>query len=267
MVFAGLSGIEAEDSILSFCAKFGGSPEVTEEGTIVYRFDDLMLRADSARFSQLYPPVKRLKTFSTNSKKMNGWFIAINAVNLVFGSYFLHLSSAAGLLVTELQYQSASYLYAFTHYFLQMVTADPVGIIRVVLGLVPLLFSVFFWLIPLARNILEKKENNDIKLSNYRRLGFNKIWSFPFNVDMNILVPSAGECRPKDLTSAGDRVIKDMGAVSTPEVKIADDGKTLFSFNELDNEKRALKKYREAIEPSRSQLGETVFDTELRIEK
>ena len=262
MVFTGLNSINAEDSIIAFCAKFGGSPEVTEEGTIVYRFNDLMLRADSAGFSQLYPPVKRLKIFSVNSKKMNGWFIAINAVNMIFGSYFLYNSFAAGLLVTEIQYQSASYLYAFTQYFLQMVTADPVGIIRVALGLVPLVFSIFFWLIPLVRNILEKKENNNIKLSNYRRLGFNKIWSYPLNVDMSVLVPSAGECRPKDLNAAGDRVIKDIGAVSVPEVKTGEDGKTTFSFYELENEKRALKKYRETINPSRSQLGETVFDTE-----
>jgi len=283
MAFTGLNSADAEISILAFCSKFGGSPEVTGEGTIVYRFDDLMLRSDSekirehenqiktfyvnsknmnGRLMEFTPPVKQLKIFSSNSKKMNIWFIVINAVNLIFGSYFLYNSFAAGLLITEVQYQTASYLYAFTHYLLQMFSADPVGIIRTALGLVPLVFSIFFWLIPLVRNILEKKENNDIKFSNFKRLGFSKIWSFPLSIDANSFAFSNTECIPKDLDEASDRVIKEIGAISIPEVKIAGNGDTLYLFNDLDNEKRALKKYRETIDPARSQLGETVFDTE-----
>ncbi len=73
MAFTGMNSLEAETDILSFCSKFEGSPEVTEEGTIVYRFDKLLLRADSAKFSELIPPVKRLKIFSDNAKTMNGW--------------------------------------------------------------------------------------------------------------------------------------------------------------------------------------------------
>ncbi|MCL2242909.1 MAG: hypothetical protein FWC03_00390 [Treponema sp.] len=266
MAFTGLSGIEAEESILTFCSRFAGSPEVTAEGTIVYRFEDLLLRADSARFPELSPPLKRLKTFSVNSRKMNGWFIVINAVNLIFGSYFLYNSFATGLLVTEIQYQTSSYLYAFTHLLLNTFTSDPVGIIRTALGIIPLVFSVFFWLIPAVRGILEKKENENTKLSNFKRFGFSKIWSSPFNVDAGGIAPLLDLCRPGDLDAAADRVIKDIGAISSPEVITGENGKTLYSFNKLDSEKRALNNYRQTIDLSRSQLGETVFDTEKRIE-
>jgi len=262
MAFTGESSVDAEQTLLAFCSKYAGSPEVTEEGTIVYRFDDLLLRADNVNMGEFSLPIKRLKRFSDNTKKMNGWFIAINAVNLLFGSYFLYQSFSAGRLLTEIQYQAASFLYSYTHYFLQMVTADPVGIIRTVLGITPFLFSLFFWLIPAVRYFLEKKENNEIKLANFKRFGFGKIWKSPSKIDVEKFLDAPNsECMPKNIKEARDRVIKDIGAISVPEVEQNEEGKIIYSFNELENEKRALEKYREGIDPARSRLGDTVFDS------
>jgi len=261
MALSGKNSLEAEEAILSFCSRYGGSPEVTEEGTIVYRFDDILLRANSKNFSELSPPIKQLKTFSVNPKKLNGWFVAINAVNLIFGSYFLYHSFASGLLTTELQYQTASYLYSFTHMLLNTISADPLGILRVVLGFVPLIFSLLFWLVPAVRRLLENNENEKIKLNNFKRLGFSRIWANPVNVELGSLTQSAEECRPKDMAEAGDRVIKDMGAISNPEIENDEAGKPVYSFKELVNEKQALRQYRAGIDPARTQLGETVFDS------
>jgi len=262
MAFTGENSVDAERTMLAFCSMYAGSPEATEEGTIVYRFDELLLRADKAGFCELSPPVKRLKTFSANSKSMNGWFIAINAVNLIFGSYFLYQSFSAGRLITEMQYQSASYLYSFTHYFLESVTVDPAGIIRAVLGFTPLLFSLFFWLIPAVRRFLEKKENEAIKLSNFKRFGFGKIWTSPEKIDAQGFsgAPTA-ECRPRNIKEAVDRVIKDIGAYSVPEIEQTEEGRTMYTFSELENEKRALVKYRASLDPAPALLGKTVFDS------
>ena len=262
MAFTGESGTDAEQNLLSFCSKYAGSPEVTEEGTIVYRFDELLLRADKFKLGELSPPVKRLKVFSFNSKTMNGWFTAINAVNLFFGSYFLYQSFSAGQLLTEIQYKTASFLYSNTYYFLQMVSSDPEGIIRNVLGLTPFLFSLFFWLIPAVRHFFEKNENEEIKLANFKRFSFGKIWSSPSNIDAEkfFRVPD-GECLPKDINEASDRVIKDMGAIFVPEIEQDEEGKMIYSFKELENEKRALEKYREGVDPARSLIGKTVFDS------
>jgi hypothetical protein len=262
MAFTGESSIEAEQTLLAFCSRYAGSPEVTEEGTIVYRFDELLLRADKVNTDELIPPVKRLKTFSGNSKGKNGWFIAINAVNLLFGSYFLYQSFSAGQLLTEIQYQAASTLYSYTHYFLQMITSDPVGIIRTVLGFTPFLFSFLFWLIPAFRYFLEKKENEEIKLSNFKRFSFGKIWTSPSKIDAEKFLSVLNtECKPENISKARDRVIKDIGAISVPEIEQNEEGRMIYSFNELENEKRALEKYRAGIDPEQSQLGKTVFDS------
>jgi len=261
MAFTGENSVDAEKSILTFCSKYGGSPEVTEDGTVVYRFDELLLRADSDSFTELSPPVKRLKTFSVNTKSMNSWFVVINTVNLIFGSYFLFQSFAAGRLVTEIQYQSASYLYAFTHLLMEAITAEPHNFIRIALGLTPILFSFFFWLIPLVRYFLEKKENGETKLENFKRIAFGKIWSSPVNVEIGNLVTPVPECRPENPAAAGDRAVKELGAISAVEVEQGEDGKTLCSFRELENEKRAIKRYRAALDTERPKLGDTVFDS------
>ncbi|MCL2186116.1 MAG: hypothetical protein FWB86_09740 [Treponema sp.] len=263
MSFTGENSLEAEESILSFCSKYGGSPEVTEEGTILYRFDALLKSNNEILYtvSENSVPIQRLKTFSTNSKKMNVWFIIINAVNLIFGSYFLYQSLSAGQLITELQYQSASYFYAIVHAVMDIFISNPHILIGLVLGLVPFLFSVLFWIIPLIRYFLEKKQNQNIKINNFKRFSFNKIWSKPLNIQIESLTPVSDECIPDNLTDAQERVIKDIGAYSSPEILINDEGKTVYSFDKLKKEKEALEKYRININLEQYKIGNIVFDS------
>lgn len=261
MAFSGENSIEAEKSILKFCSNYGGSPEVTEEGTIVYRFDELLLKADRKTLKELLPPIKRTKIFSENKKSMNTWFVVINTVNLIFGSYYFYNSLTTGFLSSEIQFQSASYLYAFTHILLEMFTQNPVIFISIVLGLIPLAFSFLFWLIPVFRYFNEKKENEEIKLTNFKRIAFNKIWSSPKNINPEILVNSVPEAMPKNTASACNRVIKDLNVISKAEIEQNENEKTIYSFNDLENEKEAIEKYRKSIDQKNSELGDVVFDS------
>jgi hypothetical protein len=260
MAFTGKNSQEAETDIIAFCSKFEGSPEATEEGLIVYRFDKLLLSSDSEKFSELIPPVERLKRFSDNKRSTNKWFTVINAVNLIFGSYFLYHSFNTGLLLNKEHYLSASKLYSYTHLIFAQIVNEPHIVISYALGIIPLLFSLLFWIIPTVRFFIEKKENNEIKLKNFKRFSFSKIFYSPKNIDTSKLNPIMKECSPDDLTSAADRVIKDMGAISNPQVEIKE-GKTIYTFNELEREKKALEKYRKSIDISRQKLGDAVFDT------
>ena len=261
MVFSGEDSLEAEKSILALCSKYSGSPEATEDGTIVYRFDEIFLRSDSVNNNEQLVGLQQLKKFSSNSKTMNVAFILINAVNMIFGSYFLYQAFAAGQLITQLDYASASKMYAYTHLFLDYVMPIPQDFIGIVLGFIPLVFSIFFWVIPLIRFNLEKKDNEKIKLKNFKRFSFNNIWVTLKKIRLENLRPPSRECCPKDLYAAADRVIKDIGAISTPQVEIDENGKTIYSFNELEREKIALNKYRSSVDLSKLQIGNTVFDS------
>jgi hypothetical protein len=262
MALTGLGPRRAEEEILARCAEFGGSPELTEEGVLVYRFDELLLRSDREdRSFSGAALVKRLREFSSNKKTMNVWFGLINTVNLVFGAYFSYHALTTGPGLTEAQARTSSYLYALTHLISAEFIRDPLPLIGVGLGLVPLVFSVLFWLVPGLRYLSEKKENEGIKLDNLKKIGFGRIWSNPLAVREKEIDSPAQECRPRNMAAARDRIIKDMGAYSMPEVEM-DEAGAVYAFKDLQREKDALARYRASVNPQASALGKTVFDSD-----
>jgi hypothetical protein len=264
MTFTGLPPQTAETAITACCVEFGGMPEATEDGTVVYRFDELLLQGDKRnRFFGSSSPLKRLKTFSANAQKMNIWFSVINGVNLVFGSYFLFNALTAGEITTQAQFKAVSYLYGITYYlFSSFVTPQPLPFITLGLGAVPLIFSFLFWLIPALRYHLMKKDNEAVKMENLRKIGYGRIWSSPQEVKAEDIKGEFQECRPKRLSQAQDRVIKEMGTYAVPDVSLDERGVTVYSFKDLEREKEALEKYRSRINPQASALGKTVFDSD-----
>jgi hypothetical protein len=210
-------------------------------------------------FSALSPPIAMLKNFSSNPKTMNVWFGIINTVNLIFGSYFLNNAINHVILTDE---HKARSLYEFAYALFSFVSHNPAPVIGIGLGLVPLAFSILFWLIPILRLRFTNQGNEIIKLENLRRLGFGRIWSKPLDVANNDIDSQLKECRPKNFKGAQERVIKEMCGYSLPDVSINESGQTLYSFTELEREQEALKKCRSAVNVEKSKLGGLVFDTE-----
>jgi hypothetical protein len=123
------------------------------------------------------------------------------------------------------------------------------------------LFSALFWLIPLLRSRLLKKENNAIRLDNFRGLGYGRIWACPEGFRSSSLEPREEECRPRNLEAARDRVVKEMASYSVPEVSIDEKQNEVYDFPELRREKNALEKYRLSMDPAKAAPGKTIFDT------
>ncbi|AEF81185.1 hypothetical protein [Leadbettera azotonutricia] len=276
MAISGIPSDRAESEITALCAEFGGSPEATEDGTVVYRFDEILLRTEgkgrnNAGSSGIPSLPKNLRDFSSNKGKMNFWFSLINGVNLLFGSYFLYQSVHSGTIIarqigenvhllSQQTGEAAPLIYGMTYYFVSAVAANPLPIIAVGLGLIPLAFSILFWLIPALRKWKLKKENEKIKFENFRKFSFSRIWSFPKAVKPQDLNPGQREASPNNLKQAQDKALKEMGAYAIPEVTIAQDGE-VYSFPDLEREKIALEKYRAGVNPEASDLGKIVFDS------
>ncbi|MDR2104063.1 MAG: hypothetical protein LBP42_08185, partial [Treponema sp.] len=263
MALFGIPPPQAEEELCSLCAEFGGTPEATEEGTVVYRFDELLLRSDRpvSDNSGAVPIFRNLKKFSANTPKMNGWFAFINGVNLLFGSYFLFNAFNTGIIQNQAQFDAASYLYKITYLLLHSLIASPLPFITLGLGLIPLIFSVFFWGIPVLRYFLMQRENEKIKLENLRKSAFSRIWSSPQAIKEGDIKTEQKACRPKNPAAARDRVIKEMGSYAIPEVALDGEGNTVYTFPDLIREQEALKKYRASINPADTALGKTIFDS------
>jgi hypothetical protein len=270
--FAALTGLtpgEAEERITGFCAAFGGSPEATDDGTVVYRFDDLLRRSDSRNrsFPDLSGPIKRLRAFSSIPKKANAWFALIIGANLVFGGYFLYNALNIGANLTQTlsaqgQPAIALNLYNITYIMASQFIENPLPVITTGLGWVPIIFSAVFWLIPALRFFGNKQDNETIKLENFRKLGYGHIWRGPAKVNPRDFQAEAVECKPTNLAAAQGKIIKEIGAYAVPEVVVDETGATVYNFAELDREKRALAKYRDSLDGKAAELGGVVFDTE-----
>ncbi|MDR3355831.1 MAG: hypothetical protein LBO04_01425 [Spirochaetaceae bacterium] len=262
MALTGTKGVEADCMINAWCAEYGGMPEATEDGTVVYRFDALLLRAESGgrEAGGLAAPLKTPRRFSQNTKKMNGWFCVINSVNLFFGAYFFVNAVKSGHLLTEKHFDAVSYLYGFTYAAFRGFMADPLPFIMIGLGIVPIVFFTLFGLIPLLRYALLKKENERIKLQNLRKRGFALIWNNPGAVKAGDIRPEVPECRPKNIDAAREAVIKDMALYSLPDLAVNESGETVYSFSELKRERDALIKYRSGISADNAELGKIIFN-------
>jgi len=261
MAITGLKPDEAETEITSFCVEFNGSPEATEDGTVVYRFDEILLRSNPTNPRQEKkdgPPMllKTLGAFSSNPEKMNWWFSLINGVNFLFGAYFLYNAATIGHGILG----KGAGIYWFVYTFIYSFT-NPLPIIFGFLGIVPLAFSILFWLIPLFRRSALKKKNEKIRFENFRRFSFSKIWTSPLAIKKTDLKPVYREAGPRNLKEAQDKIIKEMGSYVMPEVTLDEAKNEVYSFADLDREKRALEKYRASINPEDSLLGKTVFDS------
>jgi hypothetical protein len=264
MALTGLKPEQAESEITAYCVRFGGLPEATGEGTVVYRFDPLMLKTD-VQTGRPGSTLKELWNFSSNSPGMNRAFVLINGINLAFGSYFLYFTLNLKRLVLS-GWEPGFWLFAkaYSFFYRLLGASSPWDIqvpFAVVLGLVPLAFSIFFWLIPALRRGIMERNNTNIKLENFRKTAYSRIWDEPQNVKAEDFNPAVEKCCPRNLPAARDRIIKEIGAYAVPEVSIDGRGDTVYAFTGLKQEREALDSYRSALDSASPGLGKTVFDS------
>ncbi|GMO27378.1 MAG: hypothetical protein Ta2F_02950 [Termitinemataceae bacterium] len=259
MTLTGSNAKTAEGKITEFCVQYGGMPEATEDGTVVYCFDDLLKSADKKdrSFGMVSAPLKQLRKFSANKGNMNTAFCFINGINLLFGSYFLYFS-----LASNIANAAGVFLYKVAYILMNQLAgiADPSSILLIGLGIVPLAFSFLFWIIPALRYAFVLEDNETIKTDNLRKAAFTHIIDHPLAVKSSDLKVDAVQCTPAALASAQDKIIKEIGSVYVPEVSIDQNGEAVYSFNELEREKQALNKYRGTVKTSSTDLGNVIFE-------
>ena len=263
MILTGKRPQEAEDAITAFCAAYGGSPEATEDGTVVYRFDALLLNAEKEAPRPLYQgPLRKIGVFSSNEKKFNFWFSALNGVNLLFGGYFLWNAHSVGVISSLETALKESYLYAFVYHIIdRFLHIPPQPFIFGALGAVPFAFSLFFWLIPWLRSRQLRRENERAKEANLRQFAFDRVWQNPRQVRAEEFAPADPASRPAALGEAQNALITELSSYSRVEAAAGEDGALRFAFDELSREKEALARYRKTAGVAAGGLGGVVFET------
>jgi hypothetical protein len=261
----GMTGREIDDAnalMNRLLLEYEGEPGVTENGTLIYTFPELMRTSRSAKevgTIQLQAgPTRRPAAFSANKNRTNGWIIFFNTFNLLFGTYFLTVSLTQGPAALA----SKTGLFAFTGSLLQSAGISPLGVLTIGLGLVPVLFSVVFFLVPFFRRIRLSRQNEAIRREALRKEILGQIISSPAHLDVSTIRPLGSDLDPRDFPAASRRILDRIAAQLKAEPVVMEGSSQLaYSFPELKRELTDLAEYRSTVDVSRYEVGKTVFDS------
>lgn len=257
MALTGRDRAGANELVTRFLLEYEGEPLVSDEGTLYYFFPELLKLSRETESIRLGD--RPLIPFSHNQGGTNRWIVFFNAFNAVFGAYFLYFglwgdpSSPAGL------------VYYFTIYLLQELGfGRPEGLVTLVLGLIPALYSLLFFAIPTWRRLGEHRKNRRIKESNFRRRLIDKVISRPEEVDLEEIQPeSRAELSVpiSQLKTVKEKMFLDLVLERHVEVVSSPGGSMLYVVPDLKREKKDMEKIRSSLDMGKYRLGAKVFDT------
>jgi hypothetical protein len=245
--------------------EFEGEPGVTENGTVIYTFPELMRTSDAAQKASeaaplANPTARRIIPFSANKKRTNGWIAFFNAFNLGFGLYFLGIGVTQGAAAIS---RTGPWLFSFTGQLLMRAGIhNPAPLLAFVLGIVPVAFSVLFFLVPLFRRLRLNRQNAKIREEALRRRILAQVLSSPSRVDPRDIKPSRTALDPRNLPAASRRIIERLAAAMHAEpIPQEHEGAFAWRFAELERELADLESHRKGVDLKRYELGSTVFDS------
>lgn len=263
MAITGLDPVDAELAINRYVLEFGGSPEVTEGGSVYFAFPNLLARVGSTpEYQGSTVALKRTAKFSSNAPKADAIFRLVNVFNLAFGGYFLYNAAAVGNIFYvqttkglalrggfQLVYSAAGYLLDL------LGSTNPAIGIFWGLGVVPLAFSAFFFGIPILRSLKLKLDNEKVKFENLRRVVYRSALTNPLPFRPGTVIAPVEEAKPAD-PEAPQKIASRFAAWARAE-PVADG----YEFTSLKKENDDIAALRNSIDTQAYSPGKTIFDS------
>ncbi len=266
MALTGRESDEANTVMNRILLEYEGEPGVTDNGTVVYAFPELMRTSQGEQKSLgqvplLNPSSKRLYPFSANKRRTNGWILFFNAFNLAFGAYFLvnGLTRGADLIWGK----TGPFLYSFTGNLLQHAgIGSPALLMAIILGAIPVAFSIVFFIVPWLRKINLDRRNVQIREEILRRRILTQVLSSPARVDPSELRPVGNGLDPRNLPAVSKRIVDRLAASMGAEPLVKDkEGTFAYRFSEIERQVADLEDYRRKIDLKNYEVGKTIFDS------
>jgi hypothetical protein len=261
MAMTGREPESAQQLLNRWVLEFEGDPRATDAGTVVYAFPELLrtTAAEQLQFgaaASAAAPARTLVPFSTNKRRTNGWIIFFNLINLLFGGYFLFVTLAphAG--------SDFSYLYRVAGSLLEAAgIANPVPILSLVLGVVPLVFSALLYLVPLVRRARLARRNEEIHTEGLARRIYTRVLENPLRIDPREIRPSGGGMDPSRFEAVRRRIFDRFAGAKGAEPEALPDGGFVYRFADVEREQADLERYRASVDLAKLETGPTVFDS------
>jgi hypothetical protein len=251
----GLPRDEADPLMSRLLLDYEGEVEVSEEGAIVYRFEALRKTVDEAateRPKPIWDRLKRLVPLTGNELGTNLLIAGLNGFNLLMSWYALS---------NHLTFEKIEWLIqmAQQHYPRVAIPAPAEGT-AIALGVVPLVFSIALFAVPLARAAYRPIKERRVARENGRRAMLREILEKAGQggvTDETLRAAwkqaAGAEPDPKELT----REVVALGGDVDYE-----SGEVRYRFPDFEAEQRALAAEREAAAEAEAKVGEVVFSSE-----
>jgi hypothetical protein len=256
MRVTGLPRDKADPMMARLMLDYDGDVEVSEEGGIFYRFEALRKTVEevpTARPQPIWTRFKKLVPLTGNEPGTNLTIAALNGFNLLM-SWFA--------LTEHMTVEKIGWLFQMAqHHFPRgMAPPEPVTGTAIALGVVPLVFSIALFALPLARAAYRPLKQRRVARENGRRAMLREILEHVGTgevTDTSLRAAwkaAAGE-EPdeKELT----REVAALGGDVDYE-----SGKVKYRFPDLEAEAKALEAEREAAAESEAKVGNVVFSSE-----
>jgi len=251
----GLPRDQADPLMARLMLDYDGEVDVSEAGGITYRFEAIRKTASATaepRPHAAWLTQKALPPLTGNPSSSNVVISLLNGFNLLMAAVAL----GANLTLARVQYL----LEATPPYVVK--PPMPYDGVPIALGLIPLLFSIAIFLLPLGRVALRPIRQRAIAQENGRLGLLREILT---RIERHAPLPEAPlkeawkraagtEPDPKVLT----RAIVDLGG----DVEIEEHGAVRYRFVDLETEAAALEAERAAAADAEARVGEVVFGSD-----
>lgn len=247
VALAGWTLDEAETRMADYLTRFRGDADITDEGVLVGRFRDVMMKGDAqleeGTVELFWDEYEAPYEVTGNSKTRNAVIIGMNAFNLVMALVFTASASTREVLSV------LSDGYAST------------GMIALVLGWVPLVFSSIFFVVPMVRAVRTRRIEAARLERNRRRRVLRVVYDMPDEGLPLAEVVAAVNRGPQVAMKEGEvrRILDALVLAHQGRTDLRDDGTVVYRFERIGHEARVVRalREREVVEGT----GAVLFDS------
>lgn len=245
LVALGGKKIDEAEAFLSECiVRFKGDAEITDNGVVYGRFDQLTRGMDGVEegkieyFWEEYEPEYEV---TGNTSGRNAGIIFMNAFNLIFSGSILYMVYASG----------------------QTVNIPNERLVVLFLGWLPFIFSLLFFGVPVARAFkIRKLKRRRLEMNKRKRIMrvlFQKV-NKSATIDEIIAGVNSGKSEKPLLAKEVEQCLEGMMRDYQGETQLDSGGKVLYAFPRLADEMTEAMRLR-ATRNREKDLGDVIFDS------
>lgn len=263
VMISGQSRAKCESDLARYTAEFDGTAEITDDGTLVYVFEQMMtstkLVKKEALPSAAWLTLEQPRPLSGNNEQNggNGAVIGLNTFNLIMS--FIIMYVLGSIVNQEPAYYDPEYYTGYSN-------TDQSYLIW--LGIFPFIFSSLIFLVPLLRLPSNRRENRERRERSIRKAMLKAIFDKPETAKTKLALPAitntTNQCmsrnyldpaKPEEIQKALNDIIDEM------------DGRREFEgndfvFERMDERLADARKERNKRALSEKALGRVVYSTD-----